>query len=196
MSTQGLVAHWPFLEDCEDRRGARTVNHGVRLTGEGPAGRAAARFDGAGAHLEVAGVPAFGAGDFSLAAWVHTERDTDLVGDILGNYDPRTRRGFHLSVVTNAGVTSTAQPNTRNLHFGTDDGGATPAWTDCGRPGNAVLISALKVFNSRLYAGTMETGSGEVGRLWRYEGGQEWRDLGNPAGCNAVQTIAEFDGAL
>src|SRR5262249_52704365 len=84
----------------------------------------------------------------------------------------------------------------RNLQFGIDDGRADIRWTDCGRPGNAVLVAALRVADARLYVGTLETGAAERGRLWRYEGGQRWVDLGNPVGCNVVHAVAEFNGAL
>ena len=47
-----------------------------------------------------------------------------------------------------------------------------------------------------MYAGTLEIGAEESGRLWRYEGYDRWFDLGNPLGTNIVHSVAEFDGAL
>ena len=49
------------------------------------------------------------------------ERDDDQPGDILSLYDPQQRRGWHLTVKTNAGVTF-SQANTRQLQFGIDQG--------------------------------------------------------------------------
>ena len=92
-------------------------------------------------------------------------------------------------------MTSTAQSNYRNLHFGIDNG-HLGSWTDCGRPGQAVKISALSTLGGNLYAGTFENGKEEVGHLWRYEGEKRWTDLGNPVGCNSVNAVVEFQGAL
>jgi hypothetical protein len=77
-----------------------------------------------------------------------------------------------------------------------DDARLDDKWTDCGRPGNAVLIAALATINGVLYAGTLETGEDETGHLWRYEGGQKWTDLGNPLGCNVAHSIAQYQGSL
>ena len=201
-SDSGLIAHWPFTADCHEHAGAglRVRNHGVQLSESGPRpGMGAAIFDGRSAFLEVEDHPAlkWGAHGFTVAGWVHTSaRSGDVVGDVIGKFDPGTRTGLHLGILTNAGVTSTAQPNYRNLHFGIDSGRPDTRWEDCGRPGNAVLVAALKVSRNRLYAGTLETGAEERGRLWRYEGDRRWVDLGNPVGCNVVHTVAEFDGAL
>jgi hypothetical protein len=140
----------------------------------------------------------FGTGDFSVAVWIHTEEKTsDVVGDIVSKFDPDARRGFSLGVVTNSGVTTTAQSNYRNVHFGIDNGRLDAAWTDCGRPGRAVQIQALRVCNNHLYAGTFEMEADECGHLWRYAGGQQWEDLGAPPdGSNAIPSVVEFEGKL
>ena len=201
-SDRSLIAHWPFTVDCHAQTEAGVIvrNHGVRLSGAGPrTGMGAAVFDGRSAFLEVADHPVLkvGAREFTVAGWIYTSaQDSDVVGDVIGKFDPGTRTGFNLGILTNAGVTSTTQPNYRNLHFGIDSGRRVDRWEDCGRPGNAVLIAALKVFQSGLYAGTLETGVEERGRLWRYEGERQWVDLGNPVGCNVVHSLAELDGAL
>ena len=200
---KGLVGHWPLAGDCEDHSGTglNVINHGVALDARSRDGRpgTAATFNGADAFLEVQDHPALksGTGDFAVAAWVHTDaKRADLVGDLVSKFDPVSRKGWQLSVVTNAGMTSTAQSNRRNLQFGIDNDKLDPEWTDCGRPGNAVLIAALKVSGGALYAGTFEAGADEKGHLWRYAGGSEWVDLGNPLGSNVVHSIAEFDGSL
>ena len=200
---QGVVGHWPFATDGEDHSGSSlpSENHGVEIVASAAPGLigSAAKFNGRDTYLEVADHPGvrFGAGDFAVAAWLNTDStETDVVGDIVSKFDATSRKGFQLSVVTNAGMTSTAQSNLRNLQFGIDDGRLEPRFTDCGRPGNATLVAALKVHNGALYAGTLETGADEAGHLWRYEGEGRWADLGNPMGCNVVHSVAEFGGDL
>ncbi|MCC7518543.1 MAG: LamG domain-containing protein [Verrucomicrobiae bacterium] len=148
---------------------------------------------------ELADQPAwrFGAGDFTIALRVHTDgHSEDIVGDLVSKFDPKTRRGFNLGVVTLSGMTFTTAANNRNIQFGIDDG-KLEEWKDCGRPGNAVHIVAMAVVQGKLYAGTLEMGADQQGHLWRYEGGQQWTDLGGtPDGSSAVESIAEFNGAL
>jgi hypothetical protein len=197
----GLIAHWRLVDNVEDSVGSGLVvrNHGVHLGAPGPGGRTgAARFNGTDAYLEVPHHPALdlGAGDFTAAAWVHTDADRgDVVGSIVGKFDPDARRGFNLYILTSAGVTSAAQPNYRHLHFGIDNARVDREWADWGRPGNAVHIMALTASQGNLYAGTLEAGAGEMGHLWRYDDGK-WVDMGNPVGCNVVDTVAEYQGAL
>src|SRR5262249_21786284 len=167
----------------------------------GPGGKpgSAAVFNGESSHLEIADHPSLrvGVGDLTATAWIRSDAEHgDVVGQILGKFDTRTRKGFHLYLLTSTGVTSAAQPHYRHLHFGIDDGQLDPGWTDCGRPGSAVKVASLVVSDGLLYASTLETGPGQMGHVWRYDGGQKWLDLGNPAGCNAIPSVAEFEGAL
>jgi hypothetical protein len=191
----GLVGHWRLDGDCRDHsgRGNDGINHGADLgAGDGAA------FDGRGGWIEVPDGPSlrFGTGDFSVAAWIHTDRNlVDLPGDLVSKYDPVNRRGFQFGLPTLAGVTS-AQSNFRNVLFGIDAGRIDPDWTDCGRPGNAIYAVALAVHGGHLYAGTFETGAHESGRVYRYEGGATWADCGSPDPCNSVTSLAVFDGAL
>jgi hypothetical protein len=202
IDAQHLIGHWPLAGDPADHSptGLPTASAGVDLTATGPGGRpgTAARFDGRTSRLEVADHPAlrFGTGELTVAAWVDAPAEADVAGSLVSPVDPSCRRGLNLDVVTNGGVTSTAQANYRQLHFGIDDGRTDPAWTDVGRPGEAVQVAALCADADLLYAGTFEAGADQRGHLWRYDGGQRWIDLGNPVGCNAVQSVAAFDGAL
>lgn len=68
-------------------------------------------------------------------------------------------------------------------------------WTDCGRPGTAVYVCALTVYEGHLYAGTFEAGEREAGHVYRYDGAA-WTDCGAPDRCNAVTALAVYDGAL
>ncbi len=197
---EGPVAHWPLAGDVRDvsGNGRHAVNRGADLDALGPDGRrrGATGFDGRGAHLDVAVQPALrlGKGDFAVAAWVHTEgAREDASGDIVSQYDPAARRGFHLTLKTSHVTFS--QANTRHLQFGIDDGKAS-AWVDCGRPGKAVLVFALAVHAGHLYAGTCEPGKEEAGHVYRYAGEGRWIDCGAPAPCNAVTALAVHDGQL
>ena len=198
-----LIGHWPLHTDTEDRTGrvSSTAGPGVEPGAPGPGGRpgTAARFDGRTPGIEAvlpdAGLP--DAGEFTVSAWVCADPDApDVIGDIAATFDPGTRAGMHLGIVSNSGVTSTATANHRSLHFGVSAAAGDGTWQDHGRPGNAVLVVALAAIDDGLYAGTLETGAGQCGHLWRYGGDGQWHDLGNPDGCNAVNSVAGFDGAV
>lgn len=135
--------------------------------------------------------PRLGKGDFSLSLWL--DAGDGPGGDLASQYDPAKHRGFHLSLKSNPGVVSN-QPNWRHLQFGIDDGRDT-GWTDCGKPGNALLAFALAVHEGALYAGTCEPGAGERGRVYRYDNGG-WIDCGAPDGSNAITALAVCGGAL
>ena len=199
----GLIGHWKLDGNSEDSSG--NGNHG-RLDGgvtfAAPlplgGGPGAAAFDGRGACITVPQSEslALGTGDFSLTAWVQSDRvTTDVPGDILSRYCPESRRGFNCGIQSAAGVGS-SQTNWRNVFFGIDDGMVEPAWTNHGRPGNAIFIKALAVHDGALYAGTYEGGAGETGHVYRFAGDTHWEDCGAPAGCNAVSALAEYNGDL
>jgi hypothetical protein len=85
------------------------VNHGVNLD--------SGVFDGIGAYVEVPSSASLklGTGDFSLCAWIYTEKDLDdVVGDVLDMYDPSLRRGITLAINSSGsgyqgqGVTATS----------------------------------------------------------------------------------------
>lgn len=145
--------------------------------------------------------PQLGTGEFSLALWVKSEEVADhLPGDLLSQYDPVQRRGFHLTLKTNAGVTSN-QANWRHLQFGIDDNRTSP-WTACGRPGDSLFAFALAAHEGQLYAGTCEPGPQQTGRVYRYQQGQgendtaRWIDCGAPDQSNSVTAFAAFEGQL
>jgi len=199
---ESLVGHWPLDADLRNHAATRMpcVARSVNLATCD--GRPAATFDGIDSVIEVADHPDlhWGRGDFSIALWLHTRSGADggdIVGDLVSKFDPDTRRGLNLIVSTHTGVTQTTQSNYRQLQFGIDDGHLDPAWTDCGRPGAAVKVSALASLDGALHAGTFENGPDRCGHLWRYRGDGDWLDLGAaPPGCNNVGAIALFDGDL
>src|SRR5690349_7790300 len=91
----GLIGHWTLKGDCRDSSGLGNhgVNHGVDL------GRGA--FDGKSAFVEVPPSESLklGAGDFTIGAWIYTDRQLDdIVGDVIDLYDPDLRRGITLKI--------------------------------------------------------------------------------------------------
>lgn len=198
---RGLIGRWKLAGDTKDSsgQGNHGTNHGADLTAPGPDGKpsGAARFDGRKAHVVVPPGRSLrlGKGDFTLAAWAHTDADLDdVLGDLASKFDPAARRGFTWSIKNGAGVT-TSQANHRHVHFGID-AGTEPKWSDVGRPGNAVYVMALAVQEGRLFAGTCEPGKDEAGHVFRYDGGTRWVDCGRPDRCNAVTALAVHGGRL
>lgn len=188
--------HWALERDAREtgsRLDARAVG-GVRFGVE--AGQASARLDGRTGHLEIADATAIrlGRDDFTVALWCNAPVTDDPPGDLVSCFDAEGRRGFNLGFQHQAG-TCTSTSNTRNLFFGVDDG-TEPKWTDCGRPGRAVLPYALAVFEGDLYTGTFEHGADEAGGVFRYAGGTDWIHCGNPDRCNSVHALAVHQGQL
>lgn len=198
---RGLVGHWPLAGDARDvsekRRDA--VATGVSWEAAGPNGRpgTAARFDGRSAFLELpaAVAPKLGTADFALSVWVNAPANhEDVPGDLVSQYDAAQRRGFHLSLKTNAGVTFN-QANDRDLQFWIDDNRESP-WVDCGRPGDGLLAFGLAVHDRQLFAGVCRPAAGQSGRVYRYGGERRWIDCGAPDGSNTVTSMATFKGQL
>ena len=199
MSDPALLGHWPLTSDTRDGSGS-----GYHLSGAVQFGRpggadspAGALFTGDGDGLMApAGLSTtIGDGDFSITARVWTPETLDSVlGDVVSQYDPRTRTGFNLTLLNLTGVT-TSHPNQRQVLFGVDAGGQ-PQITDRGRLGTSDFICALAVFDDALYAGTVEGADGRLGRVFRYVEGDQWEDCGSPDEANAVTALATWRGAL
>ena len=189
-----LVAHWKLATDTKDSSagGHHAVNHGVRFE------NGSAVFNGLDAWLEVpvSNWLKLGRKEFSIAAWVYTaELLDDVLGDVIACYDPAARKGFTLSLMNYAGVTS-AQSNWRNILFGIDDGQIDPEWTDCGRPGTNMQVKSLVVFDGDLYAAIWEPDERKAGHVYRYTGGTRWVDCGSPDKANAMTGMAVYKGKL
>lgn len=157
----------------------------------------AATFDGRSSQVIVPAekLPPLGTLDFSISAWLHTDEFLDDVpGDIISQYDPATRRGFHLSLVNAAGVTS-SQAMQRQLQFGIDNGQSEAEWTDHGRLGKAVLIWSLTVHDGQLFASTCVAEPEAAGHVYRFDG-REWHDCGTVDKANSVSAMAVYNGEL
>ncbi len=197
-----LIAHWPLRGNDREQTGAalRTSSRGLEFDVAGPGGspRTAARFNGRDAVIDVADAHTLklGTGEFSISLWLNTQAELDDVpGDLISQYDPVTRTGFHLGLYSHGGVTN-SQSNSKQLHFGIDQGQLETEFSDHGQLGNATYVFALCVHDGRLYASTCHAGEGEAGRVFRFEGGRRWTDLGSPDTANAVSAMATFNGSL
>jgi hypothetical protein len=188
------IAHWPLIDSAADI----TPNPlSTRAHDIGWHPRGGAIFNGRSSHLAVDPDPRLqtGTNDFSIALWLHLDAQlVDSPGDLVSLFDPVSRTGFHLGIQDQS-ATCTSTANTRNLFFGMD-AGTDPVWTDCGRPGNNLMVYALTVFKGHLYAGTFEHGAHESGHVYRHTGGTNWIDCGSPDPANTVSALAVLDGHL
>jgi hypothetical protein len=186
------IARWKLKQDSLDGGNLHHgENHGVVFMPDGYA-----QFDGRGAYVSVSSIPreCFDS-PFTISAWVHTRKDLDdVLGDIVSKYDGSVRRGLNFCIQNFHGVTS-SQSNYRNLFFGIDDGSSPAPWRDHGRPGNAVMIWSLCVWNGDLYASTFESGKTESGRVYRYTE-DKWVDCGSPYPSNSMSALAVYEGKL
>lgn len=190
-----LIGLWTLNGNVKDQSQLQNhgINHGVKLKASQPA-----VFDGKTAWIEVPASKSLslGTGEFSIALTVNTSEDLgDVIGTLCSKYDPKTRRGFQLSIKNNAGVTS-SQSNYRNLQFGIDNNKIDAKWTDHGQPGNAILIYSMAVHDGKLFAGTCVPGKEAAGHVYQFAGGQKWIDCGTPDLCNAVTSLAVYEGNL
>jgi hypothetical protein len=175
------------------------VNRGADLTAAGRDGKpnGAARFEGTSAFIEVPANKSLSLGkdDFTITVWAHTDRGLDdVVGDLVSKFDPIARRGFNWCIKDGYGSVG-SQANFRNIQFGID-AGTEPRWTDCGKPGNAIYVMALAVYDGQLFAGICEPGKNEKGHVYRYAGGTRWIDCGSPDDSDSVAALAVYDGKL
>lgn len=80
-------------------------------------------------------------------------------------------------------------------------------WVDCGAPDKSNSVTALAVFEGKLYAGTgryrvagsslpESPNDAPGGRVFRYEGGTKWTDCGALAESIAVSGLTVFQGKL
>ena len=197
-----VIGRWRLHATTADRSPHEhdTISHEVQFESAGQEGsQAGARFNGTTSYLEIPHVSALklGTSDFTISLWAKpSEHLTDTSGDLVSCYDPASRNGFNLSVVSNAGVTG-SQANFRNLQFGIDNGRQSNEWQDEGRPGKSIFIHCMAVHNDGLYVGTVEgRTNADQGHVYRYKASGEWEDLGAPWKSNGVTAMASFNGKL
>ncbi len=198
-----LLGHWQLRNDAKDLSShrhdgnAKNVTFGTNTSADSGPDRYST-FDGQSSEIMV---PSFNAdlladGPFSIAAWVRVpDALDDVPGDVLNLFDPATRTGLNLGIYSHTGVTN-SQPNDRQLHFGFDAGQNEFDFQDHGQLGNAVFVFSLCVHNGKLYASTCHSGENEAGRVFRFEGGDRWTDLGSPDKANSVSAMISWNGQL
>jgi hypothetical protein len=174
--TRGLIGYWKLQGDCRDysQQGNHGKNYGVDLkTGA---------FDGRSAYIEVPWNDSLrlGKGDFTLSAWVHTEKIVDdTLGDVVSLYDPKRRNGVTLNLKSSSGGYQSSGDD-RHVYFGIDNDRLAP-WQDCGRPSatSNYIANSLTVFNGHLYAANIDArDEADWGHVFRYAGGEKWGDCG------------------
>ena len=193
---EGLVGYWKLRGDCRDYSGFGNhgQNHGVKLN--------SGAFDGRSAYIEVPNSDSLklGARDFSLCAWVYTEKEVDdIVGDIFYMYDPALRRGITLSIDSSGGGYQ-AQGTDRHIHFGIDNARLSD-WIDCGRPNpqSNYVSNSLTVYNGSLYAASAGAADPKDWcHVYRYDGGEKWVDCGRvgEGRTTGVMPLTVHDGRL
>jgi hypothetical protein len=193
--TANLIGDWKFAGNARDSAGA---NHGVAHGEVFLKDKPGARLNGRDQFIEIPSSDSLqlGAKSFSVSVWVDIPADADdRGGDLLSMYDAARRRGLQLSIARRDAATS-GQSNPRQIEFGIDNGRLDDTPIDRGRPGEAVYIFGLIVFDGRLYAATCEPGEKQAGHLYRYEGEQRWKDCGSPDRANGVTALAVHRGRL
>jgi hypothetical protein len=76
-------------------------------------------------------------------------------------------------------------------------------WEDCGRLGSDRTrgVYAMVVHDGELYAATSASHGGQppemsFGRVYRYQGGQKWEDIGQPGDNYRLNSLASYNGKL
>jgi len=195
----GLVGYWKLRGDCKDYSGKGNdgISHGVDFRSSREA-----RFDGRRSCIEVPNAPSLqlGSRSFTVSAWIKCECGTaQVVGDIVGKYDPDLRKGINFHVSASAPGYSSVS-DARNVHFGIDNA-VEGQWVDCGRPRpENSLISTLIVYKGTLYTGIADALDPQNAcHMYAYAGGQKWNDCGR-VGDNrktvSVMSVCVHQGEL
>jgi Concanavalin A-like lectin/glucanases superfamily len=173
---QGLVGYWKLQGDCRDYSGNGNdgVNHGVNLD--------SGAFDGISAYIEVPNSASLklGTSDFSLCAWISTEKELDdVVGDVVDIYNPSLRRGVTLSI-NSSGSGYQGQGSDRHVCFGIDNARVS-GWQHCGRISQTsrYISNSMLVYKGKLYAAITDAkNEKDWCHVFRYEGKRKWKDCG------------------
>jgi len=188
----GLIGYWPLRADSEDRSGYG--RHGIA---SGVSFDDSAVFDGVSSSVELPGVvETDGSRPFTLSLEFEVNDARGFFpGGLASRYSEQTMEGWHLSVLSQAGVTS-SQSNWRNLQFGWSTGKSPIQWRDWGSPGNGRLICSMCVHRDSLYVGIFDDAQDHRGHVYRLGKSGVWEDCGNPDNSNAVWSMAEYNGKL
>lgn len=188
-----LIGYWPLIENGED-----ASKYGRHGKAENIKFNESAVFDGRQSFIELPALQETdGSRPFSLSLEFKTnDADGFLPGGLVSRYSMDTMSGWHLSVLTQAGVTST-QSNWRNLQFGWSNRTPKHTWKDWGSPGNGRLVCTLCVYNGSLYAGIFDDEKDRLGHVYRLDQEEgEWMECGHPDQSNSVWSLVEWKGRL
>lgn len=188
----GRLGYWPLRADCEDYGGSG--RHGAA---RGVTFEDGAVFDGVSSVVELPDMPETDGGrpfTLSLEFEVNDKRGF-FPGGLASRYSEKTMNGWHLSVLSQAGVTS-SQSNWRQPQFGWSTGKSPIQWKDWGSPGDCRLICSMCVYHDSLYVGTFDDASDHRGHVYRLGKDGAWVDCGNPDNSNSVWSMAEYNGEL
>lgn len=96
----------------------------------------------------------FGTKNFTIGFFINTENIlVDKLGDLLSKYNPETKNGINLGLLSNSAYSS--QSNFRNLFFGIDNNHSDDALIQAEpQYGSENYIRSLAVYNGKLYGGT------------------------------------------
>lgn len=186
------TGYWPLTVDARDRE--QQGRHGEATAVDYEEG---ALFDGVSSMIRLPDLSETdGTRPFTLSMQfkIHDQQGA-LPGGLCGRYEEKAMEGWHLSILTQAGVTTT-QANWRNLQFGWTGAQSEEQWKLRGTPGNCRQICSLCVYAGHLYAGTFDDAYDHKGRVYRLDEGDNWIDCGNPDDSNAVRSLAEYKGRL
>ncbi|MFC5402967.1 LamG-like jellyroll fold domain-containing protein [Cohnella soli] len=188
----GRIGYWPLRTDSEDRSGRdqHGIAHGVGFDDS-------AVFDGVSSYIELPDISETdGSRPFTLSLEFEVNDGHGYFpGGLASRYSEATMEGWHLSVLSQAGVTS-SQSNWRNLQFGWSTGKSPIQWKDWGSPGNGRYICSMCVYNDSLYAGIFDDAQDNRGHVYRLDKDGRWIDCGNPDNSNSVWSMAEYNGKL
>jgi len=186
------TGYWPLAVDARDQEAQGRHGEAAAIRYEG-----GAVFDGVTSKIELPEMTETdGSKPFTLSMqFKMDDRQGTLPGGLCSRYEEQTMTGWHLSILTQAGVTTT-QSNWRNLQFGWTGDSTTERWKLRGTPGNCRQICALCVYEDHLYAGTFDDAHDHRGRVYRLGEDDRWIDCGHPDDSNAVRSLAEYNGRL
>ncbi|MEQ7009747.1 LamG-like jellyroll fold domain-containing protein [Actinopolymorpha sp. B17G11] len=118
--------------------------------------------------------------DFTVALWLVVPADRPgSAGGLATTFDPTSRTGFNLGVISSAGGYNGPGDELR-VSFGID-AGTDPRWIDCGRPSPSsnLISNSLTVFDGHLHAASTDAPAvADWAHVYRHHGGKEWEDLG------------------
>ncbi|MBP1994936.1 LamG domain-containing protein [Paenibacillus eucommiae] len=187
------IGYWPLRSDAGDALGGGRDGIAEHVRFED-----SAIFDGVTSTIRLPGAgETDGSQPFSLSLEfeVDDQGGSCLPGGLVSRYCEERMEGWHLSVLSQPGVTS-AQTNWRNLQFGWTAERAVGEWKDWGSPGGSRMICSMCVFDDSLYVGIFDDAQDRKGHVYSLTDEGEWFDCGHPDDSNSVWSLAEFGGRL